>query len=126
LEVGWTILVIVFGLAALICVVVMPSVAYARFIVTGLLRETLSADAIRFATLFLISLDAMALHSLYRFGFAETQWRYPLLSPVILCLLLLLGSLSVANGAILIASTRSEARGASPSAIPYNEVCSDA
>ena len=97
-----TILVTIFAVGGLVGAAVMLGVAYARFMVTALLRETLSAHAVRFTALFVISLDIMALHSIYRFGFAETEWRYPLLSPVFLCLLLLLGSLSVANGAILL------------------------
>jgi hypothetical protein len=90
------------GVIGLGCAVLLPSIAYARFLVTGLLRGMISPDIVRFTALFLISIDATLLHSLYRFGFAKTEAHYPFFCPVTLCLLLILSSLAAGNLAVLL------------------------
>jgi hypothetical protein len=79
------------------------AIAYTRWIVSLLLREAIPVGPFRFISACLVSLDALALHTLLRAGAAETQRLFPLFTPAALCLLFLLGALSVANLAVLAA-----------------------
>lgn len=77
------------------------AIAYTRWIVSLLLRDAIPVGPFRFISACLVSLDALALHTLVRVGVTETQRLFPLFTPTALCLLFLFGALSVANLAVL-------------------------